>query len=175
MFWYILISLILLTLLWILLGPIIIFVNSEGNKYSVGLPGIFKASIVPNEELFIVKGSVFFVPYCFNPFGRKRKKPRKPKEKSTAKKRSFNFKEGWGLGKNILHAFRIKKLHMDIDTNDFTLNAWLIPAFSAVNSENIRLQANFEGRATVLLDLRTRIGAVLWAFIKTKYISMLNQ
>ena len=175
MFWYVLISLILLTLLWILLGPIIIFVNTENNKYSVGLPGIFKVSAVPNEELFIVKGSVFFIPYRFNPFGRKRKKPRKPKEKTKAKKRSFKLTEGWELGKNIMHAFRIRKLHMDIDTDDFTLNAWLIPAFSTVNSENIRLQANFEGRASVLLDLRTRIGDVLWALIKTKYKSLLNQ
>ena len=161
--------------MWILLGPVIIFVNTEKNKYSVGLPGIFKASIVPNEELFIVKGSVFFVPYHFNPFDRKRKKPRKPKEKSSAKKRSINLKGGWKLGRNVMHAFRIRKLYMDIDTDDFTLNAWLIPAFSAVNSENIRLQSNFEGKASMLLDLRTSFGAVLWAFIKTKYKSLLNQ
>ncbi len=175
MFWYILISVILITLLWIFIGPIIIFVNTEGNKYSVGLPGIFKASIVPSDDLFMIKGSVFFVPYRFNPFGIKRKKPRKKREKSRTKKRSFNLKGGWKLGRNIMHAFCIRKLHMDVDTNDFTLNAWLIPVFSAVNSENIRLQANFEGRASLLLDLRTRLGAVLWAFIKTKYTSMFNQ
>lgn len=175
MFWYFFIAILLLTLLWVLLGPIILFVDTEGNKYSVGLPGIFKVSVVPTEDLFIIRGSVFFIPYRFNPFGRKRKKPRKAKEKTRAKKRSFKLTEGWKLGKNIMHAFRIRKLHMDIDTDDFTLNAWLIPAFSAVNSENIRLQANFEGRASVLLDLRTRIGSVLWAFIKTKYKSLLNQ
>lgn len=175
MFWYFFIAILFLTLLWVLLGPIILFVDTEGNKYSVGLPGIFKVSVVPTEELFIIRGSVFFIPYRFNPFGRKRKKQRKAKEKTRAKKRSFKLTEGLDLGKNILHAFRIRKLHMDIDTNDFTLNAWLIPAFSAVNSENIRLQANFEGRASVLLDLRTRIGAVLWAFIISKYKSMLNQ
>jgi len=87
----------------------------------------------------------------------------------------MKLSEGLGLGKNMLHAFRIRKLDMDIDTNDFTLNAWLIPAFAAANSENIRLRANFEGNNTMLLDLRTRLGAVLWAFIKTKYKSMLNQ
>ena len=175
MFWYILIAVILLTLCWILLGPVIIFVNTEGNKYSVGLPGIFKASLVPSQDLFIIRGSVFFIPYRFNPFGIKRRKRRKPKEKSTGKKRHFKLNEGWILGRNIMHAFRVRKLHMDIDTNDFNLNAWLIPAFSAVNSENIRLRANFEGHTSLLLDVRTRFGAVLWAFIKTKYNSLLNQ
>ncbi len=79
------------------------------------------------------------------------------------------------MGKNLLHAFRIRKLHLNIDTDDYALNAWLIPVFSAVNSENIRLQANFEGDASMQLDLRTRLGALLWAFLLTKYNSMLNQ
>jgi hypothetical protein len=171
MFWYILIAVFLITLCWILLGPVIIFVDTGGNKYSVGLPGIFKASVVPSDGLFIIRGSVFFIPYHFNPFGIKRRKKRKPKDKSMGKKRSFNLNEGWTLGRNIMHVFRIRKLHMDVDTNDFNLNAWLIPAFSAVNSENIRLRANFEGNTSVLLDLRTRFGAVLWAFLKTKYKS----
>ena len=162
-------------MIWIMVGPVIIFVNTENNKYSVGLPGIFKASVVPNEELFIVKGSVFFIPYRYNPFGRKRRKPQKPKEKTIKRKSFMKLSEGLGLGRNIIHAFRIRKLHMNIDTDDYTMNAWLIPVFSAANSENIRLRANFDGNTSMLLDLRTRLGALLWAFIKTKYKSMLHQ
>jgi len=175
MFWYILIALIIFTLLWFLLGPVIIFVNSEENTYSVALPGIAKASLVPKDGLFMIRGSVFFIPYRFNPFGGRSKKNQKQKGRSPRKKRPFKLRGGINMGRNILHAFRVRKLHLNIDTNDFTLNAWLIPVFSAVNSENIRLQANFEGEATLLLDLRTRLGALLWAMIKTKYKSMLNQ
>jgi hypothetical protein len=175
MFWYILLALILLMLMWLLLGPVIIFVNSEENTYSVVLPGFVKASVVPENGLFIIRGSIFFIPWRFNPFGRKSKKNLDQKEKSPRKKRSLKLRGGMNMGRNILHAFRIRKLHLNIDTDDFTLNAWLVPVFSAVNSENIRLQANFEGEATLLLDLRTRLGALLWAMIKTKYKSMLNQ
>ncbi len=175
MFWYILIALILFTLLWLLLGPVIIFVNTEKDAYSVALPGIVKASVYPKDGLFLIKGSVFFIPYRFNPFGRRSKKSLKQKEKSPRKKRSFKLRGGMNMGRNILHAIRIRKLHLNVDTNDFTVNAWLIPVFSAVNSENIRLQANFEGEASLLLDLRTSLGALLWAMIKTKYKSMLNQ
>ncbi len=175
MFWYILIALILLTLLWLLLGPVIIFVNTEKNTYSAALPGIVKASVHPKDGLFLIRGSVFFIPYRFNPFGRKSKKNLEQKEKSPRKKRSLKLRGGMNMGRNILHAIRVRKLHLNIDTNDFTLNAWLIPVFSAVNSENIRLQANFEGEASLLLDLRTSLGALLWAMIKTKYKSMLNQ
>lgn len=62
-----------------------------------------------------------------------------------------------------------------MDSDDFTLNAWLIPAFSALESDNIKLQANFEGHNSVLFDIRTHLGAILWAFIKTKYNLMFNQ
>jgi len=175
MFWYILIALILLTLLWLLLGPVIIFVDTDENTYSAALPGIVKASLVPKDDLFMIRGSVFFIPYHFNPFGKRSKNSLKQKERPLRKKRSFKLRGGMKMGRNLLHAFRIRKLQLNIDTNDFTLNAWLIPVFSAVNSENIRLQANFEGEATLLLDLRTRMGALLWAMIKTKYKSMLHQ
>ncbi|MFO7669171.1 MAG: hypothetical protein R6W31_05900 [Bacteroidales bacterium] len=175
MFWYFFIVIILFTLLWIMLGPVIIFINTGEGRYSVALPGIFRASVIQAEEWFMVRGSVFFIPYRFNPFGRKRKKQKDQLKKSPRKKRSLMSPVGMNLGRNMLQAFRIRKLHLNIDTDDFTLNAWLIPVFSAVNSDNIRLQANFEGEASMLLDLRTRMGALLWAIIKTKYKSMLNQ
>jgi len=173
MFWFIFIAVILITLLWILFGPVIIFVNTESKRYSVTLPGIFNARVIPSADLFKIRGSVFFIPYRYNPF---HKKPKKPEEEKPArKKRSFKLSDGMPLGKSIMHAFRIRKLHLNLDTDDFALNAWLVPVFSAVNSENISLQANFEGDISLQLDLRTRLGAVIWAFIKTKYNSMLNQ
>lgn len=76
--------------------------------------------------------------------------------------------------RGALRAFRIKKLEAEIDTDDFTLNAWLVPAFSMVNGENIRLQVNFEGHQSLVLDLRFTLGALLWLIIKTKYNSFIN-
>ncbi len=69
---------------------------------------------------------------------------------------------------NIIAAFRIRKLYLDIDTEDFLFNAWLVPVFSMVNSDQIRMQVNFQGNATLHLDLRTRIGAILWIFLKNR-------
>lgn len=71
-------------------------------------------------------------------------------------------------------AFRIRRLEADIDTDDFTLNAWLVPVFSMVNRENIHLQANFEGYNSLVLDLRVTLGALLWILIRTKYKSIIN-
>ena len=76
--------------------------------------------------------------------------------------------------KGALRAFRIRRLEADIDTDDFTLNAWLVPVFSAVNQENVSLQVNFEGHQSLLLDLRVTLGALLWSIIKAKYKSFNN-
>ncbi|TFH27986.1 MAG: hypothetical protein E4H10_02025 [Bacteroidia bacterium] len=169
MIWYILISLLLVLFLWLLLVPVIIYTNTDRNRYFLTLPGIFRAVVVPSNGLFHIRVWVFFIPFKFNPFeGKKEKRKPKPRVKKKRIWRSGNIRMMTGA----LRAFRVRRLEADIDTDDFTLNAWLVPVFSAVNGENIRLQVNFEGHQSLLLDLRVTLGALLWTFIKTKYRSI---
>jgi len=66
-----------------------------------------------------------------------------------------------------IRLFRIRKLHLDLDTDDTIMNAWLVPVFSIVNTQNIQVRVNFEGISSLTLDLRTRLGSLLWIFIRT--------
>jgi len=75
---------------------------------------------------------------------------------------------------SVIRSMRIRKLSLEIDTDDFLLNAWLVPFFSSMNSENIQMRVNFEGTSSLILDLRARIGTLLWIVISTKYKSFLN-
>jgi hypothetical protein len=117
--------------------------------------------------LFQVRGWFSFIPFRFDPFKkrRRRKKTDKPAKK---KKRRFRMGKGMKMGRKVLRAFRIRRMYLDIDTDDFILNAQLIPVFSALNSEHIRMRANFEGEASLLMDIRTRLGALLWAFMTSR-------
>ena len=171
MIWFILI-LLLSFLIWLLFVPVILYTNTDRNRYLLTLPGIFRAVVVPYEGLFHIRGWIFFIPFKFNPFKqRKRKEEHKPKKKKKKRIwRSGNLRTMRGA----LHAFRIRRLEANIDTDDFTLNAWLVPVFSAVNQDNIRLQVNFEGDQSLLLDLRIALGALLWNIIKTKYRYFIN-
>jgi len=74
----------------------------------------------------------------------------------------------------MIRSIRIRKLSLEIDTDDFLLNAWLVPLFSSMNSENIQMRVNFEGSSSLFLDLRGRIGNLLWIVISAKYKSFLN-
>jgi hypothetical protein len=162
---------VLLFLLWLLIGPVIIVVDSASNRYFLNLPGIFQARLVPTEELFHVKGWILFVPYRFNPF-KKRKQKRKKKDAASDKKKKFKVpKGGVGMVKDAVRTIRVRKLDLDLDTDDFLLNAWLVPVFSLINLPNTRLHVNFEGKSTFLIDMRIRLGALLWVFIRNRYKS----
>ena len=171
MIWYILISLFLILLLWVLFVPVIIYTNTHRNQYLVTLPGIFKAVVVPDNGLFRIRIWIFFIPFSFNPFQAQRKKR---KAKPTVKKKKKRFSGNFRMIKGALRAFRVRRLEADIDTDDFTLNAWLVPVFSVVNGENIQLQVNFEGNQSLILDLRVTLGALLWSVIKNKYNSTIH-
>lgn len=153
-------------LAWILVAPIIIFLDTDHNRYFLSLPGIFKAMVVPSEHLFHIRFRIFLIPFTYNPFTGKPEK--KKKEKKIKKRKPKKISGLFRLLIQVLRSFRIRKLELDIDTDDYILNAWLIPVFSTVNSDNIQMRANFEGYASLLLDLRTRIGTLLWIYIINK-------
>lgn len=171
---YIIISLLIAFLLWFLIGPVTLYLDTDTNRYYLALPGIFKAVIVPSPDIFYIRIWIFFIPFRINPLQRKsgikKKKSRKPRKKWHLKK----YTEGRQMIRPIIRSIRIRKLFLDIDTDDFLLNAWLVPLFSSMNSENIQMRVNFEGSSSLMLDLRTRIGALLWIVISTKYKSLLN-
>jgi hypothetical protein len=171
MIWYILISLLFAFLLWILLVPVIIYTHTGRNRYFLTLPGIFKAVLVPDDALFHIRGWVLFIPFKYRPFKHGRRKKGRKKEKNRNRKIK---KRTWHSGnlrimKGALSSFRIKRLEADIDTDDFTLNAWLVPVFSAVNGKKVQLQVNFEGHQSLLLDLRVTLGLLLWNILISKY------
>jgi hypothetical protein len=138
------------------------------------LPGILKVVVVPSTEIFHIKGWIFFIPFRFNPFqgkrGKRKEKPKKPRKKWRLNK----FRGGKQIISDVARSMRIRKLILDLDTDDFMLNAWLVPAFSMVNSGNIQMRINFEGSSSLLLDLRTRLGTLLWIVIKIKYRSFIK-
>jgi len=174
MIWYVLLILIVLFLLWLLFGPVILLVNTTGQRYQLSLPGIFLAVLVPSDGLFHVRGRILFFPYKFFPFRKGRKKKREKKGAAIAKRR-FRFpRGGFGMARDMAGTIRIKHLEMDIDTDDFLLNGWLVPVFSVIDSSNTRMHVNFEGVFTLLVDMRIRLGVLLWAFIRNRYKLFIN-
>jgi len=169
MIWYIFILLFVLLLTWILLGPVILRLNTDLNQYQFMLPGVIKASVHPSQGLAYIKGWIFFIPFRINLSKLKRGKGKNKGE--SINKKGGNRKKSAVLRmiRSVPSAFNFRRLWLNVDTDDFMLNAWLIPAFSAINNQrNIRMQVNFEGHLFMDLDLRTRIASLLWLMIKNR-------
>jgi hypothetical protein len=166
MIWFILIALLLVFFLWLLLVPVILYTDTERERYLLTLPGIFRAVVIPDTGLFYVRGWILFIPFRFHPFksGKKRDKPKERKKR----KRTKRFTNPRMI-RGALRAIRIRRLKVNMDTDNFTWNSWLIPVCTAVNGENIDLRINFEGYQSLLLDLRVTLGTLLWHLIKAKY------
>ncbi len=77
-----------------------------------------------------------------------------------------------GNGKQFMKVTRaiwIRKLDMDMDTDDVMLNAWLVPAFTVVNANTrLNMQVNFEGNLYLDLDVRTRLSMLLWILLTNR-------
>ncbi len=169
MIWYILIILLIILLTWILLGPVILRLNSDRNQYQLMLPGVIKASVVPSQDLIHIRGWIFFVPFRLDlsklKKGKGRRKGEEKKKRKKTRKRSGSLR----MIRSIPDAFQIRRLWLDLDTDDFMLNVWLIPSFSALNTHrNIQMQVNFDGQLFMDMDLRTQIASLLWLIIRNR-------
>ena len=75
---------------------------------------------------------------------------------------------GLSLAGDALRTLHIRKLELDLDTGDFPLNAWLVPVFSLAEGSNRQLRVNFNGVTSLYMDVRIRLGALLWAVIRNR-------
>jgi hypothetical protein len=150
-------------------APLILVVNTESGNYSMRLSGILKIRIVPDEELFHIRVRIFLVPFIIDPFRTVQKEVQKEVvEKDKKKVLSSSLLKAL---KELIQSFRVKRLYVDLDTENYLLNAYLYPAFMFLRSDRIQCFTNFEERNTVILDLRNRLARLLWIGIKYQYRS----
>lgn len=152
-------------LLWL---PIEVEIDTEKQIYVARWRGIFGVYVLPEEE-----GWNWF----FRLFGWKinRKtgaaKPANkpaPKKKTPAAKRSPSFflQRMPALFRDLLRAIRIGRLHVNWDTGDFVLNAWLYPAFRRASCGKRQLFINFSGQQELAILLYTRLGLLAVAAVR---------
>ena len=66
----------------------------------------------------------------------------------------------------MIKTFQLNALKIDIDTDDYILNAQLIPVFMWVNNDVIQLKVNYEGKLRLYLLINNRLINMLPVVIK---------
>ena len=166
---WILLSVLLVFLIYLLFVPIIIFIDTDERAYYVQLRGLAKASIEGDQrELLRIRLDALFTHFYFYPL-RKKTKSKTKKISSKGKKSLSNRKRDWlrygRIGKRLLQSFQFKKLQVRVDTGDCIQNARLYPVAAFLNMFVGDFQVNFQNRNYLGIHLVNRPIHLLKAFI----------
>lgn len=160
----ILLGLLFLVLLYLLLVPIKLCLNTIKNQYYLQIHCLAKASIEGHkEELLQIRLNVLFMNFHFYPL----KHIGPPKTMKIEKSKPKRLRRRIGIKKTtrVLKSFKVKQLLIDIDTGDCLMNAKLYPLFSFINYHKERFNINFEGRNQLVLHLQNRPIRIIKSFI----------
>ncbi|SNR72077.1 hypothetical protein SAMN06265371_1104 [Lutibacter agarilyticus] len=151
----------LLVVLYVLLMPIILFIDTDTNEYYVQVKGLAKASLEPIKiELLRVKLNVLFMTFYFYPLKYKWSK-RNKKEQKSFNKQPVKFKKIV----RILKSFKVKKMLLKIDTGDPILNVKLYAIFSLLNYSAGNFSVNFKNKNQLALHIENRPIDMIRSFI----------
>lgn len=163
----------LFIILLIILIPIHIVLSSDKGMIDISYGRLFSAGI------FYIKDKLVFI-YRI-PFWKKEVEiidqlatPRdtsvKKKESKGKKNRKFSnamLKRIRNRWKEIFQTFKVEKLELNIDTDDYMLNAYLFPLFHFLGSKyNRPLSTNFTGLNRIEVRLTNRLAKLLYALWK---------
>ncbi len=160
-------------LIWLLLAPIRLNIDSSKNNYLINWGGLGSLTLVPNKENWFLKLKIgfwkkkFFISSLLEKMGKSEKKEPKP-EKKKKQKRS-NFSSSLKKGRRVLKSFDVKVCKINFDTDDYYWNALLIPAFQWLNKgSQHRVAINFMGKNDILLIVENRLIKIFYSFLIKK-------
>jgi len=164
MLWTVFGILLFLFILYLLFVPLDIVINITKNQYFVRIRGLAKAAVEGHDKEFLrIKLNTLFTRFYFYPLRKKKKEQKKKIETKSRKRRNFmsNFKRGL----QVIKAFEVKKLILDVDTGNCIQNAKLYPAFAFLNHHVGTFHINFEGRVNMVLHMQSRPINIIKSFI----------
>jgi hypothetical protein len=154
--WWLLIPAILIALLiFLLLTPMVIDLNSETGKCELRWVGLGRMSIELREEAILLRFRLAGFTFYIDPTEkRKKKKPRNEKQEVEKTRSKMTLKAVIRKSKALLKSFHLQTFHCDWDSGDFMLNSWLFPLAHWLDPSHRHWNINFNGRKALTVQLR---------------------
>lgn len=154
----------LVLVVYLLLVPINLVVNTNTNEYYIQLKGLLNVSFESDEiKILKIRLNIFFFNYYFYPLIYEIKDKEKKLEKKKMMK--INNKIEFKTMLKLLKSFKVKKLLVELDTGDCILNAKLFPVFSFLNYYVGNFNINFQGRNQMVFHIQNRPFYIIKSFI----------
>jgi hypothetical protein len=174
-------------LLWILVAPFNLTIDTINHDYGISVPGVFGLRIIPDEEqVIIARITVLVIPIRLGlvktfKWARRRQKrkkekkqhrierdklrePKKARKSAKAGRTSFRKMTPRKMLK-MLRSFEVKVLYLNLDTGDGMWNGLLTPLFIAASRGNKKLNINYYDEFALRLVIRNRLIRVIYAWI----------
>lgn len=154
------ITLLIVTVIgWILIVPIYLVIDSDRSEYMICQAGVFSVRVYPGRDRILdMKVAGFRVAPVMSP---EKEAPHRKAKKPT--KRSL---DSWAyLARRIIRSFTIERFVIDIDTDDYVLNANLVPLFQFASRGVYSMNVNFSGRNYIGIKIMGRLIKLLWIFL----------
>lgn len=168
----IILAVLLLLSLWILVVPIVFYINTERNVYYIKLVSIAKAGLIFNKNDLYIRIRIFFMSFNIDPFKlskkkKKEKEKEKKKKKPSAKKEiGKSFRAGRKMIAEFFRSFKIREFYIEIDTGDVIKNAYLFPVSSFITNDKIQFSVNNDGVNLARVKIQNRLINFLIMFLR---------
>ncbi|MBL7843124.1 MAG: hypothetical protein KF846_16790 [Cyclobacteriaceae bacterium] len=162
------IGILFLLLLGFLITPIVLYIDTDEQRYEVRQLPAFKFFV----DASTLKPQLKFLGFPVPITGWKKGKKVKSAVKKSApdEKRNRGFRKSFAawrfLVQRTIRSFTIKRCTLLVDTDDVTLNAKLTPVCMLASRGPFLVQTNFEGRVYFHLETFNRPGRLLWIFLQ---------
>jgi hypothetical protein len=162
---WIILGLFLLILLWLMLAPVTITIDTREEIYQFRMFGIIRARLVYEDGEVIIKSKIFeLIRYNIRPGASSsgKKSPKDKEQKSEKRKkgrglRSFPVRTVLKVARDFFKAIKIKKLEVEFDLDDEALNAQLYPLCIFLSNDRFSFSVNWDSYYRLLLLLQFRI------------------
>lgn len=150
----------------ILFSPFRLFINSDREKYYVGINKIASLHLQFNEYIPQIKFFILYIPIRINIFKQVRGKGKKQKTGRKKSKRSLKKSFSMTKIKGVLNLIKIKRFELNFDTGDEIINSLLIAVVYPFNTNSKYLKINYNDINQVNINIYTRLIYVLRFMLK---------
>lgn len=156
---FILLTVITALILWVVLTPLHVTVNTDLGQYHISQAGILKMAFHPWQRPPV---RMWLLGFRVNIVSKERTVPPTTgrRKKKAAIERPLS---SWVyLFRGIYNSFKLKKLVCAIDLDNPVMNAKLIPFILLLNRGVVSLNTNFVNRNFLYLKMHVSVGRILW-------------
>ena len=159
----------------LLIAPVIIHIDTNNENYYIKIPWLFSTRLDTSNGNKRLRARILLIPFSISLDKMKERGP------------GFNFNMQTGIEMisqsrfkiapgllnlylksaiELIRSFRFKRLNIELDTGDYTLNARLIPVILLARRQNIEVSVNFIENNNLIMIIQNRIYRIVWQAIK---------